>query len=122
MTLDQYTDRLARVRLRFVSTLEGKIRDAYAAIPKLSDALSDAASVVDAGYRCMHGILGIGPTVGFPATGRAAHDVEDVLRTPQRDKRGLTDDEVLAFKERLNALREAASHELQTFHSVREPQ
>ncbi|MFZ0425736.1 MAG: Hpt domain-containing protein [Xanthobacteraceae bacterium] len=102
--------------------MEGKIEDAYAAIPKLSDALLGAESVVDAGYRCMHGIVGIGSTVGFPATGRAAHDVEDVLRSPQRDKRGLTDAEVLAFKARLQALRDAASHELQTFHSVREPQ
>jgi chemotaxis protein histidine kinase CheA len=122
MTLDPYTDRLARVRQRFMSTLEGKIEDAYAAIPKLSDALPGAAAVVDAGYRCMHGIFGIGPTVGFPATGRTAHDVEAVLRLPQRDKRGLTDDELLAFKQRLDALREAASCELQSIHSVREPQ
>ena len=122
MTLDPYSDRLARVRHRFVSTLEGKIEDAYAAIPKLSDALRGAASVVDAGYRCMHGIVGIGSTVGFPATGLAAHGVEDVLRSPQRDKRGLTDDEVLAFKEHLDALREAASQELQIFNTAREPQ
>jgi chemotaxis protein histidine kinase CheA len=117
MTLDPYTDRFARVRQRFVSSLAGKIEDAFAAIPKLSDVASGAAPAVDAAYRCMHGILGIGPTLGFPATGRAAHDVEDVLRLPQQNKRGLTDDEILALKKRLHALREAASCELQSFHS-----
>jgi hypothetical protein len=122
MTLDPYKDRLDRVRHRFVSTVEGKIEDAYSAIPKLSGVTSAAALAVDAAYRCMHGILGIGPTVGFPATGRAAHDVEDVLRLPQQDKRGLTDDEILTFQKRLHALREATSRELQSFQTVREPQ
>jgi|SRR5271156_2036419 len=122
MTLDPYTDRLARVRQRFMSSLEGKIEVAYAATPNLSDAAPAAAPAVEAAYRCIHGILGIAPTVGFPATGRAADDVEDVLRLPQRDKRGLTGDEILAFKKRLHALREAASGELQILNSVREPQ
>ncbi len=31
MTVDPFTDRLERVRNRFVSTLTGKIEDAYAA-------------------------------------------------------------------------------------------
>jgi hypothetical protein len=101
MTLDPYTDRLARVRQRFMSSLQGKIEEASAATPSLSDAA---------------------PTVGFPATGRAARDVEDVLRLPQQDKRGLTGDEILAFTKYLHALREVASGELQSFHSVREPQ
>jgi chemotaxis protein histidine kinase CheA len=122
MTLDPYTDRLARVRQRFVSSLEGKIEDTFAAIAKLSGAASAGAPAVDTAYRCMHGILGIGPTVGFPATARAAHDVEDVLRLAQRDKRGLTDAEALAFKQRLHALREAALCELQSFHPVRATQ
>jgi HPt (histidine-containing phosphotransfer) domain-containing protein len=105
-----------------MSSLEGKIEEAYAAAPTLSDAAPAAAPAVETAYRCIHGILGIAPTVGLPATGRAAHDVEDVLRLPQRDKRGLTNDEILAFKNRLDALREAASGELQSLHSVREPQ
>jgi HPt (histidine-containing phosphotransfer) domain-containing protein len=122
MTLDPYTDRLARVRHRFMSSLAGKIEEAYAAIPSLSDSAPAAASAVEAAYRCIHNILGVAPTVGLPATGRAAHDAEDVLRLSQRDKRGLTDGEILAFKKRLDALREAASRELQSLQSVREPQ
>jgi chemotaxis protein histidine kinase CheA len=118
MTLDPFTDRLARVRQRFVSTLQGKIEDAYAEIPTLSSVAPAAAPAVAEAYRCMHGIVGIGPTVGFPAIGRAARDVEDVLRVAQHDKRGLTADEILAFKKRLDALRETATRELQFFHSV----
>jgi hypothetical protein len=114
MTIDPFTERLARVRQRFVSTLEGKIEGAYAAIP----ALAGAAPAVTETYLCMHSLVGIGPTVGFPATGRAAHDVEAVLRPPQQARRGLTDDEILALTKRLHALREAATRELQVFHSA----
>jgi chemotaxis protein histidine kinase CheA len=119
---DPYAERLDRVRQRFVSTLEGKIEDAYSAIPKLSAVTPTAALAVEVAYRCMHGIHGVGPTVGFPAAGRAAHDVEDVLRLPQQDKRGLTDDEILILKKSLHALREAVSRELQSLRSAREPQ
>jgi hypothetical protein len=115
MAVDPFTDRLERVRHRFVSTLEGKIEDAYAAIPDLADGLPTAAAAVAELYRCMHGIVGISPTVGFPATGGGARGVENVLRPPQRDKRGLSDQEILALKECLQPLRDAAERELQQF-------
>jgi chemotaxis protein histidine kinase CheA len=117
MTLDPFTDRLNRVRQRFVSTLEGKIADACAAVPRFPASLAAAATAVADTYRSMHGVVGIGPTVGFPATGRAARAAEDVLRAAQQAKRGLTDDEMLALQARLDALREAAARELQDFHS-----
>jgi hypothetical protein len=113
MTVDPFTDRLERVRHRFVSTLEGKIEDAYAAIPQLADGLPTAVAAAAELYRCMHGIVGISPTVGFPATGGAARGVENVLRPPQRDKRGLSDREIVALEESLQPLREAAERELQ---------
>jgi len=114
--VDPFAERLARVRQRFVSTLEGKIENAYAAVAKLSaDTPASLATVAEA-YRCMHGIVGIGPTVGFPSTGRAAREVEDVLRSPYRDGRGLTSDEVSQFVKGLQALREVASRELQCFY------
>jgi chemotaxis protein histidine kinase CheA len=117
-TEDPYAERLDRVRQRFLSSLEGKIEDAYSAIPKLSAVTPTGALAVDAVYRCMHGIHGVGPTIGFPAAGRAAHDVEDVLRLAQQNKRGLTDDEILNLKKCLHALREAASRELQSSNPV----
>jgi HPt (histidine-containing phosphotransfer) domain-containing protein len=117
MTPDPFTERLARVRQRFVSTLEGKIDDAYAALPKLTGDAPAAALVAGEAYRTMHGIVGVGPTVGFPATGRAARAVEDVLRQPQQDKRCLAADEIAVLEDRLAALREAVTRELQAFHA-----
>ncbi len=76
MIADPYTDRFARVRDRCTTALAGKIEEACAAIPNLSDSAPAAAGAVAETYRCVHGIVGVGPTVGFPASGNAAHDVE----------------------------------------------
>ncbi len=116
MSVDVFADRLARVRRRFVSTLQGRIDDTDASIPKLAGHTAAAAAAVGEAYRCMHGIVGVGPTVGFPATGRAAHDVEDVLRPAQSERRGLSDDEIAALRERLLSLRAAAEREMQHFY------
>jgi chemotaxis protein histidine kinase CheA len=117
MPVDAFADRLAKVRHRFVSTLESKIEDAYARLPKLSAVQPDSAAAAGQTYRCVHGIVGIGPTVGFASTARAARDVEDVLRSPQHNNRGLTADEMLLFKKRLHVLREIAARELQSFYA-----
>ena len=113
MSVDIFADRLARVRRRFVSTLQGRIDDTEASIPKLGGRTSAAAAAVGEAYRCMHGIVGVGSTVGFPLTGRAAHDVEDVLRPAQNERRGLTDNEIAALRERLLGLRDAREREMQ---------
>lgn len=116
MSVDIFADRLARVRRRFVSTLQGRIDDASASLPKLGGAAPAAAAAVGEAYRCMHSIVGVGPTVGFPATGRAAHDVEDLLRPAQRDRRGLSENEIADLRERLLSLREAAEREMLNFY------
>jgi chemotaxis protein histidine kinase CheA len=119
MTADPFTDRLARVRDRFATTLVGKIDQTQAAIPHLAGADAAAANAAAEAYRCVHGIVGVGPTVGFPASGHAAHDVEDVLRPPQQQRRGLTADEVALLTKALQTLREVAARELHSFNSVR---
>ena len=116
MSLDIFADRLARVRRRFVSTLQGRIDDTSAAVDKLAAKAPAAASAVGEAYRCVHGIVGVGPMVGFPSTGRAAHDVEDVLRPAQNERRGLSEDEMLILRGRLEELRAAASREMQDFY------
>lgn len=121
MTVDPFTERLARVRHRFVSTLEGKIEQTRASIPVLAATVPDAASAVAEAYRCIHGIVGVGSIVGFPNTGQAARGVEDVLRPPYRSRRGLTADEVSVLKASLQALRDAASRELHSLHSIGGP-
>jgi HPt (histidine-containing phosphotransfer) domain-containing protein len=116
MSVDVFADRLARVRRRFVSTLQGRIDDTEASIPKLAGRTAAAAGAVREAHRYVHGIVGIGPTVGFPATGRAARDVEDALRRAQNERRGLSDEEISALRERLLDLRTAAEREMQHFY------
>jgi chemotaxis protein histidine kinase CheA len=117
VTVDAFTERLARVRARFVSALDRKIEDTYAAIPALTGSDTAAAAAVEESYRRIHGIVGIGPTVGFSFTGRAARTVEDILLRPREAERGLTTEEMTSFKEALDALREAAARELQSFYA-----
>jgi hypothetical protein len=109
---DRFKERLAVVRKRFAMSLEGKITDTCAALPKLAGTGADADDVVAESYRRIHGICGVGPAVGFVATGRAARDVEDVLITPFRAKRGLTPHELGHLEVRLAALLAAARQEL----------
>jgi chemotaxis protein histidine kinase CheA len=119
MTEDVFAAKVAQVRQRFISTLDGKIAETCAALPKLGDATAPdtaTAAVADA-YRCIHGIVGIGRTVGFPAIGSAAHDVEDVLRPPYNAGRPLTAGEISNLKNTLQTLRMVAARELQPFHS-----
>jgi chemotaxis protein histidine kinase CheA len=116
MSIDIFADRLARVRRRFASTLQGRIDDTSASLDKLAAKAPAAATAVGEVYRCVHGIVGVGPTVGFPATGRAAHGVEDVLRPAQNERRGLSADEMARVKERLIELRTAAEREMQDFY------
>jgi hypothetical protein len=103
-----------------VSSVEGKIDNAHAALPNLSGVTPAAAAALADVYRSVHGIVGIGKTVGFPAIGRAAREVEDVLRPAYGSGRGLTSDEILQFENSLAALRKIASCELQSAHRVGE--
>jgi chemotaxis protein histidine kinase CheA len=116
MTVDPFTERLARVRERFVSALESKIEDTFAALPQLAGETATFAAV-DETYRRIHGIVGIGPTVGFAATGRAARTLENILLRPHQAERGLTAEEATSFTEALQMLRETAASELQSFYS-----
>jgi chemotaxis protein histidine kinase CheA len=109
---DRLAERVAMVRRRFASTLEARIDGASVALPGLCGATAAAAAAVAEVYRCIHGIVGIGRAVGFPATGDAAHDVEDVLRPPYRAGRGLDAGEMTLLEKSLRKLRESAAREL----------
>jgi hypothetical protein len=115
---DLFMERLAKVRLRFASTLEARISDARAALPQLSRGDPASLEKLADTYQKIHGICGVGPTVGFPATGRFARDAENVLLPPFRDNRGLTALEARTLGNALEALRVAARAELQ---AVRKP-
>jgi hypothetical protein len=114
MSADLFTERLARVRQRFAASLQSKIEETYAALPKLCGDAPDITNTLGDAYRRIHGIVGVGPSVGFVATGRAAKAVEKVLVGPYRATRGLAADEADALEKALHVLREAAQLELQS--------
>jgi hypothetical protein len=111
---DRFNERLAAVRQRFASALAGKITDTYAAIPNLTGDKAGAVEAVAETYRRVHGICGVGPSVGFVMTGDAARNVEAILLPPFRAKRGLNAEEVARLERTLGALWDAARAELQT--------
>jgi chemotaxis protein histidine kinase CheA len=71
---------------------------------------------VSESYRRLHDICGIGPTVGFSATGEAAHFAEAALMQAHHEKRRLTEREVLGLKKALEHLRVVAASELRQMY------
>jgi len=109
---DEFAERLAKIRQRFVSSLATKIDETYAALPHLAGDDVTVVPTVSETYRRIHGISGIGLTVGFVKTGQAARHLETVLLPSYREQRGLAANELEAFKKALDALHEVAHREL----------
>jgi hypothetical protein len=109
---DYFHERLAAVRQRFARALESKITDTVTAIPRLAGDETSAVEAVAESYRRIHGICGVGPSVGFVLTGSAAREVETILLGPFRAGRGLNADEIVQLERTLDALSAAAQSEL----------
>ena len=116
MHVDQFEVRLARVRHRFATTLESKITDMVAATEHMKDGDRRAPECVDKSYRELHGFCGIGPTVGFVATGAAASDARNALVQAHLEERIPTEGELLRLKRALAKLREVAAGELRSMY------
>lgn len=86
---DQFEVRLARVRHRFATTLESKVKDAVVAAESMADSHEGGTKQISDCYRDLHSICGIGPTVGFTATGEAARAAEGTLMQAPHENRGL---------------------------------
>jgi hypothetical protein len=113
---DQFESRLARVRHRFATTLESKINDAVVSVDRMTYGHGGVAKRISDSYRDLHSICGIGPTVGFAATGEAARAAEMALMQAYRESRGLTSFEALSLKKTLERLRVAAASELRLMY------
>ena len=111
---NSFTEHLDRVRHRFVSTVQSKIENTYADLPKLVGDDQGVTMTLDETYRRIHGIVGISIAVGFAATGKAAKTVENVLFEPHRAARGLRPNEVNALEQALDVLRDTVRRDLQT--------
>jgi len=116
----EFVERMAKLRERFASKLAGKIQETEAAAGHLAGGGIDAVDAVAAAYRRFHDICGIGPTIGFKATGQAARTLDGLLIGPFRDHRGLSADELAKLKEGLELLRSAARIEIQSAESNQE--
>lgn len=117
MDVDEFTERLARVRQRFAGALQGKIDDAFTSLTHLSGDKAMAIETTIVTHRKLHEMCGIAPTIGFAETGKAARAAETVIRPAARDKRAPTLVEISALKDELDALRIAARTELQSIAS-----
>jgi hypothetical protein len=116
MYTDLFEVRVARVRHRFASTLESKIETAMISADRMSRGDGSVIKDVSDSYRNLHGICGVGATVGFPATGKAAQAAEAALMQAYLEKRGLTGSEVQSLKRALARLREVATSELRLMY------
>jgi hypothetical protein len=116
MYADQFEIRLARVRHRFATSLESKIEDAVVSADCMSRSNDGVIKHISESYRSLHGICGIGPTVGFSATGEAARAAEVALMQAHRESRRLTETEVLILKKALQRLRVAAASDLRLMY------
>jgi hypothetical protein len=113
---DEFETRLARVRHRFATTLESKIKDAVVSADRMTHSNGGVIKQISDSYRDLHGICGIGPTVGFTATGEAARTAEVTLMQARHENRGLSEREVISLKKALENLRVAAASELRLMY------
>jgi len=118
MHSDQFETRLAIVRHRFAVTLESKITDAVVSAVHMSGSGDGVTKHVSKSYRLLHGICGIGPTVGFTATSEAAHAAEVALMPAHHESRRPTQTEVVSLKRALERLRVAAASELRLMYRL----
>jgi len=116
MHVDQFEVRLARVRHRFATTLESKITDMVASAEHMKNGDRHALECVEKSYRELHGFCGIGPTVGFIATGEAAGAAKNALVQAHLEERVPTEGELVRLKRSLVKLREVAAGELRSMY------
>lgn len=109
MTSDLFAERFAAVRERFVAKLDARIDEIETGVPQIAGegAMETLARI----HRRAHDLCGVGPTMGFVATGQAARRIEQVLLAALKANRALTADEVENITEGIARLRAAASAE-----------
>jgi hypothetical protein len=110
VTTDHFAERFAAVRERFAAKLDARIDEIEAAVPQLGgdggfDALEHA-------HRRAHDLCGVGPTMGFVATGQAARSVERLLQSPLKARRALDREEIELLRGHIEVLRTAARTDL----------
>jgi chemotaxis protein histidine kinase CheA len=116
MYADQFEVRLAKVRHRFATALESKITNTLVLADRMARGEDGSSKLVSDAYRHLHTICGIGPTVGFTATGEAARVAESALMRAMFEKRKPSENEIMSLKKALAHLRTAAASELRLMY------
>ncbi len=111
---DAFAERMAQVRARFATKLQDRLAALDGAIPQLIGDGDAVRNALESAHRTAHDLCGIGPTLGFVDTGRAARQVEQLLLEPLRAGRGLADQEASVLRSKIEALRRAGQAELQS--------
>jgi hypothetical protein len=107
---DPFAERLEAVRLRFVTKFDARI-EMIEAVMSQSDC-EDGLNNLALAHREAHGLCGIGPTLGFVGTGKAARLIERILLAALKSERALTDDEIPRLLEGISLLRSTAAVEM----------
>lgn len=107
---DPFAERLAAVRLRFVAKFDACI-DVIVSAMSQSDC-EDGLDNLALAHREAHGLCGVGPTLGFVGTGKAARLIERILLAALKSERSLTDDEIPRLLEGISLLRSTAAAEM----------
>ena len=116
MYSDRFEMGVARLRHRFAATLESKITTTVISADHMARGDDPIFKHVSESYRHLHNIYGIGATVGFVATGEAAHAAETALTQAYHEKRSLSESEIQSLQTALEALRTAAAAELRSMY------
>ena len=106
---DLFAERFAAVRQRFAAKLDARIDEIEATVPELDR--EGSQETLARAHRRAHDLCGVGPTMGFVATGQAARAIEQVLLAAIKAGRFLTGDEVARVRDGIALLRSAAGAE-----------
>jgi HPt (histidine-containing phosphotransfer) domain-containing protein len=109
MFSDVVMERIATVRHRFAAHLDDYIEEISS--PLQAPRGAREASLSQA-YRRAHKLCGIGPTLGFIATGKRAREIERLLRPATKDHRVLNAEETAQLRTRIAQLRAVAISEI----------
>jgi chemotaxis protein histidine kinase CheA len=109
---DLFAERFAAVRQRFAAKLDARIDEIEATTPELGR--DDGRDKLAHAHRRAHDLCGVGPTMGFVATGQAARSIEQVLLAAIKAGRPLTEEELARVRGGIASLRSAASAEMQS--------
>jgi hypothetical protein len=107
---DLFAERFAVVRKRFAAKLDARIDEIEATVPKLGPT-GDIEALAFA-HRRAHDLCGVGPTMGYVVTGKAARSIERLLLTALKAQRALSESELERLRAGIAQLRTAASAEV----------